>query len=145
MLGTSRLSTLAVCTLALARATGAAAQANAPPRISAVELYEPLHASRWTLRGSLAGGTRLAISGDNFLAPDGTFDETLVVTVGGRVTPVIHFLSSGARLVLDTPPLPPEAEPCCHKLAVRLRRDACAAREHVDEASVLNGKELKPR
>lgn len=107
-------------------------------RLSRVELYEPVHTSPASLRGSIAGGTRLVVSGEGLLAPDGTFDESLVALVGGRPARLLHFLSSGSRLVLDTPALPPGAALCCHDITVRTQTHKASAGHLVSRASDMH-------
>lgn len=71
--------------------------------VTSVELFEPLHYGSGSLYGSRGGGTRLSLKGNGLLSPDGSFDTTIVVTVGGYPATVIPFLSSDTQLVIDTP------------------------------------------
>lgn len=71
--------------------------------VTSVELFEPLHYSTGNLYGSRAGGTRLRLVGNDLLNPDGSFDTSIVVTVGGRPATLIPFLSTSTQLVIDTP------------------------------------------
>lgn len=76
---------------------------SAPSAVISVELFEPLHYSTSSLYGSRGGGTRLRLLGNDLLSPDGSFDTSIVVTIGGIPATVIPFLSSSTQLVIDTP------------------------------------------
>lgn len=90
-----------------------------PAAVTDVELFEPKHYSTSSLYGSRGGGTRLRLVGNGLLNPDGSFDTTIVVTIGGLPATLISFLSSSTQLVVDTPSVPDSTSNCCHEFKVR--------------------------
>jgi hypothetical protein len=109
---------LAVCTRGQTFEDVPTADLPLGPTIVDVELFEPLHYSPQDLHGSRGGGTRLRLVGNNLLNPDGSFDNTILVTVGGHQATVLPFLSSSTQLVIDTPAVPDETPQCCHAFKV---------------------------
>ena len=94
---------------------------SATPGITGVELYEPEHYSPDTLLGGRGGGTRIRLLGNNLLNPDGSFDTSISVTVGGQPAALVPFFSTSRQLVVDTPAKPPQIPDCCHSFQVCLR------------------------
>lgn len=89
-----------------------------PAAVTAVELFEPKHYSTSNLYGSRGGGTRLRLVGNGLLNPDGSFDTTTVVTIGGYTAALVPFLSSSTQLVVDTPRVSDSTPDCCHEFKV---------------------------
>eukprot|EP00892_Ulva_mutabilis_P008260 jgi/Ulvmu1/5806/UM025_0061.1 len=87
---------------------------SATPGITDVQLYEPEHYSTTTLSGGRGGGTRLRLLGNNLLNPDGSFDTSITVSVGGQPATLVPFFSTSKQLVVDTPPKSPQSPDCCH-------------------------------
>lgn len=77
-----------------------------------VQLFEVPHHSTHYLYGSLGGGARIKLLGNDLCHSDGTFDTSIIVTVGGEQADVISSLSTDKQLVADTPPKPPDLEDC---------------------------------
>ena len=69
-----------------------------PAAVTDVELFDPKHYSASNLYGSRGGGTRLRLVGNGLLNPDGSFDATTVVTIGGQPATLVPFLSSAHSL-----------------------------------------------
>lgn len=90
-----------------------------PAAVTDVELFDPKHYSASNLYGSRGGGTRLRLVGNGLLNPDGSFDATTVVTIGGQPATPVPFLSSSTQLVVDTPRVSDSTPDCCHEFKVR--------------------------
>lgn len=95
---------------------------SATPAITDVELYEPEHYSPSTLSGGRGGGTRVRLLGNNLLNPDGSFDTSIIVTLGGQPAALVPFYSTSKQLVVDTPAKAPQAPDCCHSFQVWFRQ-----------------------
>lgn len=91
-------------------------QSNAA--VSDIQLFEPTHYDIHALYGSQGGGTRIRLLGNDLLNPDGSFDTSIIVTVGEEQATLIPFLSTGKQLVVDTPPQPQGVPECCHPFRV---------------------------
>lgn len=88
------------------------------PSITDVELFEPKHYSRSFLSGGRGGGTRFRLIGNDLLNPDGSFDASVSVMLGGQRAVLIPFLSTATQLVIETPAKLPWGSDCCHKFKV---------------------------
>lgn len=85
-----------------------------------IQLFDPAHYDIYDLYGSRGGGTRVRLIGNDLLNPDGSFDTSIMVTVGGEHATLIPFLSTDKQLVIDTPPKAPGRQDCCHSFRVWL-------------------------
>lgn len=99
-----------------------ATQVYAEAEIDDVNLFEHTYTSKTSLLGSRNGGTRIALLGSNLMNPDGSFDSSVRVTVGGYEATVLPFLSTPEKIVFDTPAVPENTVDCCHQFVVRHSR-----------------------
>lgn len=97
------------------------------PSITDVELFEPKHYNPSFLSGGRGGGTRFRLLGNDLLNPDGSFDASVSVMLGGQRAFLIPFLSTATQLVIETPAKPASSSDCCHQFKVR-----CSVHTEVD-------------